>query len=83
MELVVLVLLSLNTVVTQLVSSHLRAGIVSGFTIMTYIGQTASPPLFGAILGQYNLQTVFLTAGLLTLIPISFTFIMHFVYKKL
>ncbi|MGM0497746.1 MAG: MFS transporter, partial [Bacteroidota bacterium] len=78
-----LVFPALNTVVTQLVSSHLRAGIVSGFTIMTYIGQTASPPLFGTILGQSNLQTVFLTAGLLTLIPITFTLIMHFVYRKL
>ena len=78
-----LVFPALNTVVTQLVSSHLRAGIVSGFTIMTYIGQTASPPLFGTILGQSNLQTVFATAGTLTLIPIFFTLIMHFVYKKL
>jgi len=73
---------ALNTIVTQLVSSHLRAGVVSGFTAMTYIGQTVSPPIFGFILGKSDLQTVFLFAGILTLIPIAFTFIMHFVYGK-
>ncbi|MFO8233818.1 MAG: MFS transporter [Bacteroidales bacterium] len=73
---------ALNTIVTQLVSSHLRAGIVSGFTTMTYIGQTISPPLFGFILGNSNLETVFRTAGILTLAPIAFTLFMHFVYRK-
>jgi MFS family permease len=73
---------ALNTIVTQLVSSHLRAGVVSGFTAMTYIGQSVSPPIFGFILGKSDLQTVFLFAGILTLIPIAFTFIMHFVYGK-
>ena len=74
-----LVFPALNTIVTQLVSSHLRAGIVSGFTTMTYIGQTLSPPLFGLILGKSDLETVFQTAGLLTTLPILFTLFMHFI----
>lgn len=73
---------ALNTIVTQLVSSHLRAGIVSGFTTMTYIGQTISPPLFGLILANSSLEGVFQTAAILTLAPIAFTLFMHFVYKK-
>jgi ACDE family multidrug resistance protein len=77
-----LVFPALNTIVTQLVSSHLRAGIVSGFTTMTYIGQTISPPLFGFILGKTSLVIVFKTAGILTLVPIFFTIFMHFVYRK-
>ncbi len=77
-----LVFPALNTVVTQLVSSHLRAGIVSGFTIMTYIGQTLSPPLFGFILANSSLEVVFKTASTLTLVPILFTLFMHFVYRK-
>jgi len=77
-----LVFPALNTIVTQLVSSHLRAGIVSGFTTMTYIGQTVSPPLFGFILSNSSLENVFKTASILTIVPILFTLFMHFVYKK-
>ncbi len=70
-----LVFPTLNTMATQLVSSHLRAGIVSGFTMMTYIGQTLSPPLFGAILSFNTLQMVFIIAGATSLIPIIITLI--------
>ena len=77
-----LVFPALNTIVTELVSSHLRAGVVAGFQVMVYVGQTVSPPFFGFILGKFDLQTLFLTAGFLTLVPIAFTLFMHFVYKK-
>jgi MFS family permease len=77
-----LVFPALNTIVTELVSSHLRAGVVAGFQVMVYVGQTVSPPFFGFILGKFDLQTLFLTAGFLTLFPIVFTLFMHFVYKK-
>ncbi len=73
---------ALNTIVTQLVSSHMRAGIVSGFTTMTYIGQTVSPPIFGFILSQSDLHTVFMIAGILTLLPIAFTLFMHFIFNS-
>lgn len=77
-----LVFPALNTIVTQLVSSNLRAGIVSGFTTMTYIGQTLSPPLFGFILSNSSLEIVFKSAAILSLAPIIFTLFMHFVYRK-
>jgi MFS family permease len=77
-----LVFPALNTMVTELVSSHLRAGVVSGFTAMIYVGQTFSPPFFGFILGQSDLQFVFILASLLTLIPVVFTLLMHYVYRK-
>jgi MFS transporter, ACDE family, multidrug resistance protein len=78
-----LVFPTLNTTVTELVSSHLRAGVVSGFTAMTYIGQTVSPPLFGFILNFSDLGTVFFIAALLTLLPLSLTLIIRFVYRKI
>ncbi len=78
-----LVFPTLNTTVTELVSSHLRAGVVSGFTAMTYIGQTISPPLFGFILNFSNLQAVFFIAALLTLLPVGFTLILRFIYQKI
>ncbi|MGM0573397.1 MAG: MFS transporter [Bacteroidota bacterium] len=78
-----LVFPALNTIVTQLVSSHLRAGVVSGFTAMTYIGQTLSPPLFSMILSFSDLQHVFLVAGILTLLPILITLTLHFANGKI
>ncbi|HKL37868.1 MAG TPA: MFS transporter [Bacteroidales bacterium] len=72
---------ALNTIVTELVSSQLRAGVVSGFTTMTYIGQTISPPLFGFILSQSNLQAVFVAGSLLALLPLAFTLITRYVFK--
>ena len=77
-----LVFPALNTIVTELVSSQLRAGVVAGFQVMIYIGQTISPLFFGFVLSKSDLQTVFLTGGLLTLIPIVFTLFMHYIYGK-
>lgn len=73
---------ALNTIVTQLVSSQLRAGVVSGFTTMTYIGQTLSPPLFGMVLSYSSLEYVFITASILSLVPIALTLLMRYVYGK-
>jgi len=73
---------ALNTIVTQLVSSQLRAGVVSGFTTMTYIGQTVSPPLFGMVLSYSSLEYVFITGSILSLIPIALTVVMRYVFHK-
>ncbi len=73
---------ALNTIVTQLVSSQLRAGVVSGFTTMTYIGQTVSPPLFGMILSYSSLEYVFISGSILSLVPIALTLVMRYVYHK-
>ena len=73
---------ALNTIVTQLVSSQLRAGVVSGFTTMTYIGQTLSPPLFGMVLSYSSLEYVFITGSILSLVPIGLTLVMRYVYRR-
>jgi len=73
---------ALNTIVTQLVSSQLRAGVVSGFTTMTYIGQTVSPPLFGMVLSYSSLEYVFIAGSILSLIPIALTLVMRYVFNK-
>jgi len=73
---------ALNTIVTQLVSSQLRAGVVSGFATMTYIGQTLSPPLFGMVLSYSSLEYVFITGSILSLVPIGLTLVMRYVYHK-
>jgi MFS family permease len=77
-----LVFPALNTIVTELVSSHLRAGVVAGFTTMIYVGQTLSPPFFGFILSKSSLFMVFIIAGLLTFLPVIYTLTMHYVFKK-
>ena len=73
---------ALNTMVTQLVSSHLRAGVVSGFTTMTYVGQTLSPPFFGLILKFTSLEQVFVVGSLVSLIPVGFSLVVHLVFRR-
>jgi len=73
---------ALNTIVTELVSSQLRAGVVSGFTTMTYIGQTLSPPLFGFVLSHSSLQIVFILGSILALLPVIFTIITRYVFNE-
>ncbi|NIQ04813.1 MAG: MFS transporter [Candidatus Korarchaeota archaeon] len=60
---------TISTLATELAPKRLRAGVVSGFSSMTYIGQTVSPPLFGLVLRYTNLQFVFTVAGCLAFIP--------------
>lgn len=72
---------TLNTCATGLATSHFRAGVVSVFTTMIYLGQTVSPPLFGFILGRSDLDTVFYLAGSLALLPICFTLAEYAVHK--
>jgi len=72
---------TLNTCVTGLASSHLRAGLVSIFTTMLYLGQTVSPLLFGYILSKSDLQTVFRVSGLLALLPVCFALLEYLLWK--
>lgn len=65
------ILPTLNTLATELAPIHLRAGVVSGFVTMMYVGQTVSPPLFGLILKYTNLNFVFISASIIALIPIT------------
>jgi len=72
---------TLNTCVTGLASSHLRAGVVSIFTTVLYLGQTVSPPFFGYILSRSDLETVFRVSGLIALLPIGFALLEYLLWK--
>lgn len=69
---------TLSTLATDLAPSHLRAGIVSGFSMMIYLGQTLSPPFFGWILKNGDLSLVFITGGFIGLILASYSAIEFF-----
>ena len=67
-----LIMPTLTTAVTEQAPPHLRAGVVSVFSMTIYLGQSVSPPLFGQILSFSDLKTVFLIASASALIPIFY-----------
>ncbi len=77
-----LALPTLNTCAAGLAPLQMRAGVVSIFTTVMYLGQTVSPPIFGYILAGSELDTVFRTAGLLGLVPITFTLIEYAINRQ-
>jgi MFS family permease len=62
------------TLATVLTPPHLRAGVVSGVLTTTYLGATASPIIFTAVLKLSNLNTVFYTACIVAFIPLLLSF---------
>ena len=64
---------TITTIATEQAPVQLRAGVIAVFTMMIYLGQTVSPPLFGEILKISDLATVFIVASLANLLPIGFT----------
>ena len=77
-----MILPTLSTAVTEQAPPHLRAGIVSVFSMTIYLGQTISPPLFGLVLKYSNLYTVFISASIVSLIPIIYTIYRMFKARK-
>lgn len=61
---------TLSTLATELAPLEQRAGVVSGFSVMTYVGQTISPPLFAAVMTFTSLEFVFTAASMLALLPV-------------
>jgi MFS family permease len=64
---------ALNTCAAGLAPAKLRAGVVSVFTTMIYLGQTLSPLVFGYLLARTDLDTLFVVAGGLAALPLAFT----------
>ena len=62
------------TLATVLTPPHLRAGVVSGVLTTTYLGATASPVIFTAVLKLSDLNTVFYTACIVAFIPLFLSF---------
>lgn len=64
---------ALNAAAAGLVSSELRAGVLSIFTLLIYLGQTVSPPFFALFVKGRDVSGAFFAGGLIALIPLLFT----------
>ncbi len=64
---------ALNAAAAGLVSSELRAGVLSVFTLLIYLGQTVSPPFFALFVKESAVRGAFFAAGGTALIPLLFT----------
>jgi len=63
----------LNAAVAGLVSSELRAGFLSVFTLLIYLGQTVSPPLFALFINEEGVRGAFFAGGAAALLPLLLT----------
>ena len=56
-----------------LVSTELRAGVLSVFTLLIYLGQTLSPPFFALFIKDSAVRPAFFAGSAVFLLPIAFT----------
>lgn len=64
---------TLNTAAAGLVSTELRAGVLSIFTLLIYLGQTVSPPFFALFVKGGTVSGAFWAGSAISLIPLLFT----------
>ncbi len=64
---------TLNTAAAGLVSTELRAGVLSVFTLLIYLGQTVSPPFFALFVKDAVVRTSFFAGAAVSLLPLLFT----------
>lgn len=64
---------TLNSAAAGLASSELRAGVLSVFTLLIYLGQTVSPPFFALFVHDQAIRRAFFAGGAIALIPLAFT----------
>ena len=64
---------TLNAAAAGLVSSELRAGVLSVFTLLIYLGQTVSPPFFALFVEGTAIRGTFFVGGAIALVPLLFT----------
>lgn len=69
---------TLNAAAAGLVSTELRAGVLSVFTLLIYLGQTVSPPFFALFIRGTAVRPAFFAASALSLLPLAFTVWMYF-----
>ncbi|MFO7761381.1 MAG: MFS transporter [Thermodesulfobacteriota bacterium] len=67
---------TLNSAAAGLVSAELRAGVLSVFTLLMYLGQTVSPPFFALFVEGMDIRGAFFAGGALSLVPMFFTLYM-------
>ena len=64
---------TLNTAAAGLVSTELRAGVLSVFTLLIYLGQTVSPPFFALFVRDSLVRSAFFAGSAAALLPLFFT----------
>ncbi|MFW5937030.1 MAG: MFS transporter, partial [Desulfosalsimonas sp.] len=64
---------TLNSAAAGLVSTELRAGVLSVFTLLIYLGQTVSPPFFALFVHDSVVRGAFFAGSALALIPLLYT----------
>ena len=64
---------TLNAAAAGLVPTELRAGVLSVFTLLIYLGQTVSPPFFAFFVKDAVVRTSFFAGAAVTLLPLLFT----------
>ncbi len=64
---------TLNAAAAGLVSNELRAGVLSIFTLLIYLGQTVSPPFFALFVTEQAVGGVFIAGSAIALIRLLFT----------
>ncbi|MDY6825234.1 MAG: MFS transporter [Thermodesulfobacteriota bacterium] len=67
---------TLNAAAAGLVSTELRAGVLSIFTLLIYLGQTVSPPFFALFVHDGVIRGAFFAGSALALVPLLFTVFM-------
>ncbi|MCF8029968.1 MAG: MFS transporter [Desulfohalobiaceae bacterium] len=67
---------ALNAAAAGLVSSELRAGFLSVFTLLIYLGQTVSPPFFALFIGRESVEGAFFAGGTTALLPLLVTLVL-------
>ncbi|MGM0453373.1 MAG: MFS transporter [Thermodesulfobacteriota bacterium] len=64
---------TLNAAAAGLVSTELRAGVLSVFTLLIYLGQTVSPPFFALFVKDTAIRGAFFAGSAAALVPLLFT----------
>ena len=67
---------TLNASAAGLVPAELRAGVLSIFTLLIYLGQTVSPPFFALFVQGRAVRGAFLAGCAVSLVPLLFTAVM-------
>ncbi len=63
---------TLNAAAAGLVSSELRAGVLSVFTLLIYLGQTLSPPFFALFVSEAAVRSAFFAGAAVSIVPLLF-----------
>ncbi|WP_406670906.1 MFS transporter [Methanolobus sp. ZRKC4] len=73
---------TIDAQIIQISSSESRGGVLSIHNTMKYTGQSLSPIVFGIVLLNFNIDTVFMISGFLGLLIALTTYLMKAIFEK-